>query len=278
MWSSIRYRRLYGSSHQKDTNIELNLNLTGKEFSKNIKDVEVVPKSITNSSERFKQSFEKVIYRLPWYFKNGKKRPKPSDKRESMFPFEDPASDRIQNQLMFIPENYDNMKQKGNKVIFLVNGAENWEGVSGQDVFLKNRCPVYSCTITDDRSFLTTANLLLYKDVLKYQIKHSEIDQIHMLYILESVMSIAGIPPGPLNWTATYRRTSDIVSPYEKWVYFDPKVKQKAQKRNYALNKSKKVAWFVSNCNANNARLQYTKELQKYIQVSEQYNCRSFDL
>lgn len=39
------------------------------------------------------------------------------------------------------------------------------------------------------------------------------------------------------------------------------------QDRNYALNKTKKVAWFVSNCGARNGRLNYAHELQKYIQV-----------
>lgn len=39
------------------------------------------------------------------------------------------------------------------------------------------------------------------------------------------------------------------------------------QERNYALNKTKKVAWFVSNCGARNGRLNYAHELQKYIQV-----------
>lgn len=46
-------------------------------------------------------------------------------------------------------------------------------------------------------------------------------------------------------------------------------VKQIEQERNFALNKTKKVAWFVSNCGARNGRLQYAHELQKYIQVSK---------
>lgn len=63
------------------------------------------------------------------------------------------------------------------------------------------------------------------------------------------------------------RKDSDIVAPYEKWEYYDPRVKQMEQDRNYALNKTRKVAWFVSNCGARNGRLQYAHELQKHIQV-----------
>lgn len=64
-----------------------------------------------------------------------------------------------------------------------------------------------------------------------------------------------------------FRKDSDIVAPYEKWEYYDSDIKQMEQDRNYALNKTKKVAWFVSNCGARNGRLQYAHELQKYIEV-----------
>lgn len=45
------------------------------------------------------------------------------------------------------------------------------------------------------------------------------------------------------------------------------------QDQNYAENKTKKVAWFVSNCNAKNARLEYAKELQKHIEVDIYGRC-----
>lgn len=43
------------------------------------------------------------------------------------------------------------------------------------------------------------------------------------------------------NWTASYRRDSDIVTPYERWVYHDSKITEKELHRNYAANKTKKV-------------------------------------
>ena len=36
-----------------------------------------------------------------------------------------------------------------------------------------------------------------------------------------------------------------------------------------AANKTKMVAWFVSNCNARNRRLEYARELAKHVQVKE---------
>lgn len=66
------------------------------------------------------------------------------------------------------------------------------------------------------------------------------------------------------------REDSTIVAPYNKWIYYDPRIKQREQLQNYAENKTKKVAWFVSNCVlTSNNRLEYAKELQKYIQVGE---------
>ena len=53
-----------------------------------------------------------------------------------------------------------------------------------------------------------------------------------------------------VNWTATYRADSTIVTPYEKWVYHQPGVRAVPQSTNYAANKTKQVAWFVSNCGA----------------------------
>ena len=52
------------------------------------------------------------------------------------------------------------------------------------------------------------------------------------------------------NWTATYRRDSTIVTPYERWVYYNQAIKTQHQSRNYAANKTGQVAWFVSNCGA----------------------------
>lgn len=55
-------------------------------------------------------------------------------------------------------------------------------------------------------------------------------------------------------------------------MYYDPRIKQMAQTQNYALNKKKKVAWFVSNCGPKNGRKEYVKELQKHIQVYKDFD------
>jgi hypothetical protein len=54
------------------------------------------------------------------------------------------------------------------------------------------------------------------------------------------------------NWTASYRRDSDLPVPNNPWVYYDERVQQNAKlDRNYAANKTKKascnIAIFLSN-------------------------------
>ena len=110
--------------------------------------------------------------------------------------------------------------------------------------------------------------------------------------------------PGLFNWTATYRRDSTVVTPYERWVeHHQPPVPPPSPRPPHTLNKTKQVshisinteslfdlacgsskkkegaplcqatiwslqvAWFVSNCGARNGRLEYARELAKHIQV-----------
>ena len=97
-----------------------------------------------------------------------------------------------------------------------------------------------------------------------------------MLYLLECPLHTQMFKNKPLfNWTATYRRDSTIVAPYERWQYYNENVRSLDQNRDYALNKTKAVAWFVSNCGARNGRLNYAKELSKYIQVDIYGACGS---
>ena len=54
-------------------------------------------------------------------------------------------------------------------------------------------------------------------------------------------------PKDVFNWTATYRRGSDIPIPYNRWVYNDERVKQNAKlDHNFAANKTKKASCTVA--------------------------------
>lgn len=99
-----------------------------------------------------------------------------------------------------------------------------------------------------------------------------------------------------INWTATYRHDSDIVTPYEKFFHLSSpslspaeadapvtvgdrhdRSREMDQQETLATavrpaatavnRKANKVAWFVSNCGARNKRLEYARELGRYIDV-----------
>ncbi|XP_059156391.1 glycoprotein 3-alpha-L-fucosyltransferase A-like [Physella acuta] len=185
--------------------------------------------------------------------------------------------DRILAQLRFVPRSVQNLLQSGSTVplrkIFLYNGLGGWDVKYGQESFLEQKCAVPYCEITDSRSSLQEAHVVLLQGIPKPSNKPPH--QKWLLFLLESPYHTPGLEAaaGLINWTATYRRDSTIVAPYEKFVPFNASVLTKHQEKNYALGKTKKVAWFVSNCGARNGRRQYADELAKYIQVDIYGTC-----
>ncbi|XP_056644935.1 glycoprotein 3-alpha-L-fucosyltransferase A-like [Diorhabda sublineata] len=206
----------------------------------------------------------------PWFMKGGTDFP--GNNRGPLRLFPDQADgDRIVEQLMYVPEDYQGFDTP-EKVILAYNGLGAWGQKSGPASFLG--CPVSRCTLTDDRSKATVADAILYKDHFIHPGVNRPMKQIWIIYFLECPYHTQGVKfPDIINWTATYRRDSDIVAPYERWTYYDPQVRQKVQNKDYTVNKTKKVAWFVSNCGARNGRLSYAKELGKYIPVDIYGTC-----
>jgi glycoprotein 3-alpha-L-fucosyltransferase len=75
----------------------------------------------------------------PWYFTDGVRYPKSArinkftKKRNAhLIPFEDVRSDRITNQLMFVPPNYEKIKKRKYKTILLYNGLAPWNVRQGK--------------------------------------------------------------------------------------------------------------------------------------------------
>ncbi|XP_045174204.2 glycoprotein 3-alpha-L-fucosyltransferase A-like [Mercenaria mercenaria] len=182
-------------------------------------------------------------------------------------------NDRITNQLNYRLGNEsksnNKLSDKGVKLkkIYLDSGFGGKR--LGRWVFLEDKCNINTCEITRDRKYTDTADALFFQSSSSGTITRKSTQQIWMIFMLESPYHTAGLRSlrNVFNWTATYRHDSDIVAPYEKFVRYDEKVKFLPQKKSYAAGKTKKVAWFVSNCGARNERLQYARKLSKYIQV-----------
>ncbi|XP_050535701.1 glycoprotein 3-alpha-L-fucosyltransferase A-like isoform X1 [Daktulosphaira vitifoliae] len=212
---------------------------------------------------------------LPWYFKDGTLKPrralinsKTGHRTSQIWPKELKNGDRVEEQLMFVPPHYQ-YDDEPMKKILLFNGLSNWIVEEGQGVFITKSCPVNRCEITVKKSEAQHADAILFRDHFSHPGHRKSGRQVWILYFLESPYHTELITYNDVfNWTATYRHDSDIVTPYERWAYYDPLITQKDQlDRNYAFNKTKQVAWFVSNCGAKNGRLHYARELSKYISV-----------
>jgi glycoprotein 3-alpha-L-fucosyltransferase len=148
----------------------------------------------------------------PWYFTGGSRYPKSarinkvSKKRNARLTPAESQGDRITNQLMFVPPNYDKAKKRKLKTILLYNGLAPWNVRQGKEVFKHAKCPVNSCFITAAREKATTADLILYKDHYIPPNVPRQPHQVYMMYFLEcpyhtQLMKV----PNAFNWTATYR-------------------------------------------------------------------------
>lgn len=97
---------------------------------------------------------------------------------------------------------------------------------SGRSVFLQQKCPVNSCRLTGNRAHLAKADIVLFKDVFMNPKVKRNPHQLWIMYMLECPLNTQNfVDKNVFNLTATYRHDSDIVTPYEKWVYYDENVK-----------------------------------------------------
>lgn len=155
-----------------------------------------------------------------------------------------------------------------------------WNVKAGNETF--RQCPVSNCNILhrSDENVVHPDARLFTQGVTLFQLPYLESlnrtpDDIWIVHALESpsaAYNFQGLE-NIFNWTTTYRSDSTIPVPYAKWVSFDhPKLKPE-QDRNYAINKTKQVAMFVSNCDTSNDRLSYAKALSQHIQVDIYGDC-----
>lgn len=150
----------------------------------------------------------------PWYFAGGKRYPKTAKKSRKtrkrvakLLPSEDPWKDRITNQLMFVPPNYERIRESGKyKTILLYNGLGPWNIKQGRDVFKNLKCPVNTCKVTAKRDLANQADLIMYKDYYIPTGVARPPNQLYMLYWLECPYHTQHVKfPDVFNWTATYR-------------------------------------------------------------------------
>ena len=190
----------------------------------------------------------------------------------------EPPRDRILQQMTYVPESYSRRRQQPSnaesvKLIYVPRGEDTFKR-RGKDKF--EHCLVNACAISTDRHDAATSHLrLLYGETSLFlpseRVKPP--GQIWMMYLLESPAYVGEFHhvDNLINWTATFRWDSTIVTPYAKFVPFRRTTSTNARiphiLKNYAAGKTKMVAWFVSNCFSRNKRGEYVEELSRYLPV-----------
>ena len=136
--------------------------------------------------------------------------------------------------------------------------------------FKNHNCPVTNCEITTDRRRLKESNIIVFhmqNRIDRYpEYRHPDQEWVFFLYESpkhsNSFIELNGI----FNTSATYLLKSDYTSIYYssfEWGYnsfYD-------ENKDFSSNKSGFAAAIISNCDDNSRRLDYIKELQKYISV-----------
>jgi len=192
---------------------------------------------------------------------------------------DDSPEDRIQVQMRHVPGNYRRDDQKL-KTIYMPGGLGNEP--EGQEKFIIEQCPVSACKLTSDRSVALIAEMRLLQGDATFYSARKPAGQIWTMFLLESPANTGAFSRAGdlINWTATYRWDSTLVTPYEKFVPYrntswllerlakrhrrTTAPETNVPQRNYAAGKTKMVAWFVSNCGPKNKRNEYANELAKY--------------
>jgi len=150
----------------------------------------------------------------------------------------------------------------------------------GQGYFVEENCPITQCITTRNTSVHKTADAVLISEYgwgswprppkPPHQVwiaqhwespKHNRID--------------ANAVKDLINWTASYRRESTIVVGYGHYEKIQKTSNTPVSSINYAAGKTKQVAMLVSNCNPANDRMDFARQLSRYIAVDVFGKCGS---
>lgn len=105
------------------------------------------------------------VIELPWFIKDDGYRPLPTNETMTLDIWPGPSSgDRIVKQLMIPDDSPSNNSTSMNlKKIYLSEGIGSWGLKRGQEIFLKQKCPVDRCSYTDDRKDEETSDAIMFK-------------------------------------------------------------------------------------------------------------------
>ena len=157
------------------------------------------------------------------------------------------------------------------------------------DELAKVSCPECACRYTKDRSVANSA------DVIVFNLIHIRVDnskphmrcphQVWAGYMREGPISARRsvnhevIQTYMFNWTITYRRNSDVIAPYGRFIKNTEKLNEasiQADNQNVLSTKNHPVAFLVTNCLPWSGRILLAKDLQKEIVVHIYGECGNY--
>ena len=156
----------------------------------------------------------------------------------------------------------------------------------GEKLFHQKGCPVRTCSLTTARREIGLADAVLFQTFTAEERNEFRVvrpaDQIWIVVGRESPninarLKIFDTPAmgNLINWTINYRLDATIPRPYGVFARFAnytgniDDCTSTAAGVNYARGRTKKIAWFVSNCGdlVTSGRREYAEELGRYISV-----------
>ena len=136
-------------------------------------------------------------------------------------------------------------------------------------------CPKTNCALSTNRKDLNISDaiILTWRGVKLNDIPHVIDNQKLVLYNMEpphlTGKTLDRLGLEKIDWIMSYRIDSDIYIPYGKVVECNTTWKQSHSFE----NKTKSIAWFVSDCQTPSNREKYVKILKKYIDVDIYGSC-----
>ncbi|XP_063590327.1 alpha-(1,3)-fucosyltransferase C-like isoform X1 [Penaeus indicus] len=154
----------------------------------------------------------------------------------------------------------------------------NFKLEEGHEPFVKQGCRYTNCVFTKDRNRYPLSQLdavLWHTNAADGSFPDQSNRSPHTRYVIvthEASYHIRGMKSGSLssyngvfNWTLHYRGDADIYAPYG--TYEATSKRQIGRQAAVMRNKTRLIAWFVSDCNSMSGREELVKQLQKHVTV-----------
>ena len=146
----------------------------------------------------------------------------------------------------------------------------------GRSPFLQNNCSVNTCSVTTVKSFMNTADVIVFHTpevgpLPNYRPPNQKYVFVQREPHYPRSKQVLGYFNDMFNLTMTYRYDSDIPIPYGKVVN---RTQYPEQYNTYPPEtKTGQIVWVVSHCNSLGRREMYMDELMKYISVDIYGDC-----